>query len=194
MEMTKENTKIFMHKNEKGKYEKNSKPYRPHKPHPRDDFEIIPREDRDKETAVVKFKKIVPDCKLPERGTLGSAGYDIFANLNEAVTIQPNETVKISTGFATSFKNNYVGLVYSRSGLATKKGLVVCQGTAVIDSDYRGEWFIPIYNQSKEPQTIEPNDRIAQLIMQPTLRIRAIEVNDLENTKRGKGGFGSTGK
>ena len=180
MEMTKENTKIFMHKNEKGKYEKNTKPYRPHKPHPRDDFEIISREDRDKETAVVKFKKIVPDCKLPERGTLGSAGYDIFANLNEAVTIQPNETVKISTGFATSFRNNYVGLV--------------CQGTAVIDSDYRGEWFIPIYNQSKEPQTIEPNDRIAQLIMQPTLRIRAIEVNDLENTKRGKGGFGSTGK
>lgn len=192
MEMTKENTKFYMHKNEKGKYVKNTKPY--HKPHPRDDFEIISREDRDKETAIVKFKKIVADCHLPERGTLGSAGYDIFANLNEAVTIQPHETVKISTGFATSFNNRYVGLVYSRSGLATKKGLVVCQGTAVIDSDYRGEWFIPIYNQSTEPQTIEPNDRIAQLIVQPTMRIRAIEVNDLENTKRGKGGFGSTGE
>ena len=158
------------------------------------DFEIIRREDIYKPTATVRFKKLSPDAELPIRGTFGSAGYDICAFLENDVTIQPNETVKIPTGFATSFHKDHVALIFSRSGLATKNGLVVAQGTAVIDSDYRGEWFIPLYNQSKEPQLVRCGDRIAQLIVQPVCRIKAIEVDELNQTRRGDGGFGSTGK
>lgn len=158
------------------------------------DFEIVRREHYNKNVAVVRFKKIRPDIKLPEKATAGSAGYDIYADLNETVEIYPQSTVKIPTGFSTSFNRDYVALVYSRSGLATKQGLVVAQGTAVIDSDYRGEWFIPIHNDSNQVQTIENGDKIAQLIMQPCCKIKAVEVDELNHTKRGEGGFGSTGE
>lgn len=161
---------------------------------PKREFEIIRREELDKTVAFVKFQRLNPDAELPIRGTLGSAGYDIVACLDSEVIIQPGEVAKIPTGFATSFRREYVALVYSRSGLATKQGLVVAQGTAVIDSDYRGEWFIPLYNQSKEPQMVRGGDRIAQVIMQPVCRMKAIEVEELNQTKRGDGGFGSTGK
>lgn len=161
---------------------------------PKRDFEIFRREDLDKSIAIVKFKRLNDEAELPIRGTLGSAGYDLVACLDEEVMIEPGETVKIPTGFATSFRKDYVALVYSRSGLATKQGLVVAQGTAVIDSDYRGEWFIPLYNQSKEPQMVRGGDRIAQLLVQPVCRIKAIEVDELNQTRRGGGGFGSTGK
>lgn len=160
----------------------------------RTDFEIIRREEMDKSFAIVKFKKIHPEAELPVRGTFGSAGYDIVADLNEDVTIQPGEVAKIPTGFATSFRSDFVALVYSRSGLATKNGLVVAQGTAVIDSDYRGEWFIPLRNTSNEPQLVRSGDRIAQLLVQPVCRVKAIEVDDLNQTRRGEGGFGSTGR
>lgn len=87
-----------------------------------------------------------------------------------------------------------VPLVYSRSGLATKKGLVICQGTAVIDSDYRGEWFIPLHNDTNEVQTVEPNDRIAQVVFTDFIVPEFTEVNELSDTERGTGGFGSTGQ
>lgn len=165
------------------------------KPQPlKSDFEIVSREDYNRRPVTVKFKRITPDAELPIRGTFGSAGYDICANLNEDVLIQPNECVKIPTGFSTSFNKDFVALVYSRSGLATKNGLVVAQGTAVIDSDYRGEWFIPLFNQSNEPQLIRSGDRIAQVLIQPVYRIRAVEVDDIGKSRRGEGGFGSTGK
>lgn len=156
-------------------------------------YEIIPRKEYDKSLAIVKFKKLDPEVELPIRGTLGSAGFDIVAFLNEDVVIQPNETVKIPTGFCTSFRRDYVALIYSRSGWATKKGLVVAQGVGVIDSDYRGEWFIPLYNRSNEPQLIRSGDRIAQLIMQPVCKMKAIEVTEVDETPRDIGGFGSTG-
>ena len=157
-------------------------------------FEIVNRREFDKSKAIVKFKKINPDAELPIRGTFGSAGYDICADLEEDITIQPGEYAKIPTGFSTSFRSEFVALVYSRSGLATKQGLVVAQGTAVIDSDYRGEWFIPLYNQSKEPQVVRSGDRIAQLLIQPVCKVKAIEVDELNQTRRGDGGFGSTGR
>ena len=160
-------------------------------------FEIIRREEMDrsldKSIAIVKFKKLRDDVELPLRATDGSAGYDVCANLENDITILPDEIVKIPTGFSTSFRKDYVALVYSRSGLALKNGLVVCQGTAVIDSDYRGEWFIPLHNQSSQPQLIRSGDRIAQLLIQPVCRMKAIEVDDLNETRRGRGGFGSTG-
>lgn len=157
------------------------------------DFQIIRREDMDKSVAIVKFKRLKPDAELPIRGTFGSAGYDICAYLDEDITIEPNTLVKIPTDFATSFRSDYVALIYSRSGLATRNGLVVAQGTAVIDSDYRGEWFIPLFNQSNEPQLIRNGDRIAQLLVQPVCRVKAIEVENFDDTKRGGNGFGSTG-
>jgi len=157
-------------------------------------FEIMKRHEFDRlSVAYIHFKKLDPEAELPMMGTYGSAGYDICAFLDEDVIIQPGELAKIPTGFATSFRREYVALVYSRSGLATKNGLVVAQGTAVIDSDYRGEWFIPLFNQSDKPQLVRNGDRIAQLLVQPVCRIKAIEVDELNQTKRGDGGFGSTG-
>lgn len=165
------------------------------------DYEVMHRTEYDKNHgrnsnvsfAILQFKRLNPDAELPIRGTFGSAGYDICAFLNEDVTIEPGECVKIPTGFATSFRSEYVALIYSRSGLATQRGLVVAQGTAVIDSDYRGEWFIPLYNQSKEPQLVRSGDRIAQLIVQPVCRVKAVEVDNLNETRRGENGFGNTG-
>lgn len=152
-----------------------------------------PRKNNDVSFAVLQFKRLKPEAELPIRGTFGSAGYDICACLDTDITIAPNQCVLVPTGFATSFRSNFVALVYSRSGLATKRGLVVAQGTAVIDSDYRGEWMIPLFNQSSEPQLVRSGDRIAQLVVQPIARVKAIEVDDLNQTKRGDGGFGSTG-
>lgn len=168
--------------------------YRPEETEKKPKFEIVNRKEFDKSVAIVKFKRLNPEAELPIRGTFGSAGYDICANLEEDVTINPGECVKISTGFATSFRKDYVALIFSRSGLATKNGLVVAQGTAVIDSDYRGEWFVPLFNQSDKPQIVRSGDRIAQLVIQPVCKIKAIEVDELNQTRRGAGGFGSTGK
>ena len=142
----------------------------------------------------VKIKKLRDDAIIPTRGSVEAAGSDIYACIDEEIKVNPHETVKIPTGFATEMLNGIVALIYSRSGLATKKGLVVCQGTAVVDSDYRGEWFIPLHNDTNNVQIIEPNDRIAQVIFTGFMIPEFIETNDLSNTERGNGGFGSTGK
>lgn len=157
------------------------------------DFEIIRREEMDTSLAIIKFKKTKPEAELPIRGTFGSAGYELCAFLDEDITIQPNECVKIPLGFSTSFRSNYVALVFSKTGLAEKYGLVVNQGTMVIDSNYRGEWYVALRNQSNQPQLVRSGDRIAQLIVQPICRVKAIEVDDLNETKRGDDDFGSTG-
>ena len=142
----------------------------------------------------VKVKKLRDDAIIPTRGSVEAAGSDIYACIDEKISVNPHETVKIPTGFATEMLNGTVALIYSRSGLATKRGLVVCQGTAVVDSDYRGEWFIPLHNDTNNVQTIEPNDRIAQVIFTGFMTPEFIETNNLSNTERGNGGFGSTGR
>lgn len=141
----------------------------------------------------VKIKKIRQNVTIPTRGSKEAAGSDIFACIEEEIRIKPHETVKIPTGFATEMLDRTVALVYSRSGMATKRSLVVCQGTAVIDSDYRGEWFIPIHNDSNSEQKISPGERIAQVIFTDFITPYFVEVDDLSNTERGVGGFGSTG-
>lgn len=141
----------------------------------------------------VKIKKLNDNAIIPTRGSEQAAGSDIYACIDKEVQINPHETVKIPTGFATEMLNGTVALVYSRSGLATKKGLVICQGTAVIDSDYRGEWFIPLHNDTNEVRTVEPNDRIAQVVFTDFIVPEFTVVNELMNTERGEGGFGSTG-
>ena len=142
----------------------------------------------------VKIKKLNDKAIIPTRGSKDAAGNDIYACIDKEIQINPHETVKIPTGFATEMLNGTVALVYSRSGLATKKGLVICQGTAVIDSDYRGEWFIPLHNDTNEIQTVEPNNRIAQVVFTDFIVPKFIEVDELTDTKRGNSGFGSTGK
>lgn len=142
----------------------------------------------------VKIKKLRDNAIIPTRGSLEAAGNDIYACIDKEIKVNPHETVKIPTGFSTEMINGTVALIYSRSGLATKKGLVIFQGTAVVYSDYRGEWFIPLHNDTDNVQTIEPSDRIAQVIFTEYIVPEFIETSKISDTERGNGGFGSTGK
>lgn len=142
----------------------------------------------------MQIKKLSQGAKLPTYGTDLSAGADLSACLEEAVTIMPGQTVLLSLGFAAAVPQGYAGLVFARSGLASKRGLAPANKVGVIDADYRGPWFIPLHNHSEEPQTVEPGDRIAQLLVVPVLTPEMEEVAELDETCRGEGGFGSTGR
>lgn len=142
----------------------------------------------------IKIKKLNNKAIIPTRGSAQAAGSDIYACLEEKVKIEPHETTKIPTGFSTEMNSGTVALIYSRSGIATKKGLVVCQGTGVIDSDYRGEWFIPLHNDTNELQIVEQGERIAQVIFTDFIVPKFEETEHLSDSERGDRGFGSTGK
>lgn len=142
----------------------------------------------------INIKKLNSNATLPTRGSEFAAGYDLYACLNESVTIRAGETVKIPTGLAIEIPEGYAGLIYARSGLATKKGLAPANKVGVCDSDYRGEYIIFLHNHSKIDAMIEPNERIAQLIVTPFLAVTFEETDELSETKRGVGGFGSTGR
>mgnify|MGYP001044650642 CR=1 FL=1 len=144
--------------------------------------------------AKINIKKLNPNATIPTYGTEFSAGADLYACLEESATINPGETLVIKTGLSMEIPTAYAGLVYARSGLATKRGLAPANKVSVIDSDYRGELMIPLHNHSNEPQTIGKNERIAQMIFTPYLQGMFNEVEDLNETDRGLGGFGSTGK
>ena len=141
----------------------------------------------------VKVKKLYENAKLPVYGTEFSAGADLCACLDAPVTLQPGETRLISIGIAVEIPAGYAGLVYARSGLASKRGLAPANKVGVVDSDYRGEFFVPLHNHGAVPQTIEPGNRIAQMILTPYLTANFIEADTLSDTVRGEGGFGSTG-
>ena len=141
----------------------------------------------------VNVKKLHPNAKLPVYGTEFSAGADLHACLDAPVTLQPNETRLISIGIAMEIPVGYAGLVYARSGLASKRGLAPANKVGVVDCDYRGEFFVPLRNHSNVPQTIEPGERIAQMILTPYLTANFVEADNLSDTVRGEGGFGSTG-
>lgn len=141
----------------------------------------------------IKVKKLRENAKLPVYGTEFSAGADLFACLDEPLTILPGETKLISLGISLEIPAGYAGLVFARSGLATKRALAPANKVGVIDSDYRGEFFVPLYNHGNAPQTIENGERIAQLIITPYLTAKFVEADTLSETVRGAGGFGSTG-
>ncbi len=141
----------------------------------------------------VKIKKLDPQATLPRYGTEFAAGADLYALLTAPVTLLPGQTVMISTGLAMELPVGYVGLVYARSGLACKSGLAPANKVGVIDSDYRGEIKVALYNQSGEARTVCSGDRIAQLVIAPYYMADFEEVSVLEQTPRGTGGFGSTG-
>ncbi len=142
----------------------------------------------------VKIKRDQNDVKMLIQKTDGSAGFDIHAYIKESIKISPNETANIPTGIRTEMPLGKVALIYSRSGLATKRGLVVCQGTGVIDSDYRGEWYVPLHNISNKVQEVSPQERIAQVIFTDYIVPDFKEVEVLSDTERGGEGFGSTGE
>ena len=143
---------------------------------------------------LVNIKRLNENAKLPTYGTVYSAGCDLYACMDEDVSINPGETKLIKTGLSMEIPENYAGLIYARSGLATKKGLAPANKVGVIDSDYRGEIMVALHNHSNEERTIQPNDRIAQLIIMPYISANFIECDELTETERGEGGFGSTGK
>lgn len=138
-------------------------------------------------------KKLNEKAKLPTRGSEAAAGYDLYACLDETVVIKPGETTKIGTGLSMALPDNYFAAVYARSGLAIKQGLRPANCVGIIDSDYRGEYIVAIYNDSNEERVIEPEERIAQLILQRYSPMIFEEVEELNATDRGEGGFGSTG-
>ena len=142
------------------------------------------------------IQKIRDDAVLPSLATPFSAGFDLHACLPEnSVTIQPGETYLVPLGFRTSFSEGYAGLIYARSGLATKKGLAPANCVGVIDSDYRGEWMVPLHNSSKEPQAIMNGERVAQCVfsLAPFTYFNEVDEIDTTDSERGEGGFGSTG-
>ena len=143
----------------------------------------------------LKIKKLNPNAILPTRGSEGAAGLDLYACLEKPVTLEPRELYKIPTGVAIALPDrNTVGLVFARSGLGMKHGISLSNAVGVIDSDYRGELVVGLCNLSGDPYTLAPGERFAQLVVMPLLQTELEETDDLGETARGTGGFGSTGK
>jgi dUTP pyrophosphatase len=145
----------------------------------------------------VKFKRLDERATTPTKGSTSAAGYDLYAvaiDGYESFTIQAHTTSRINTGLAMEIPEGYFGAIYARSGLATKQGLRPANCVAVIDSDYRGEIIVVLHNDGDSPQTITKGERVAQLVIMPYLPVEFEEVDNLNDTDRGSGGFGRTGK
>lgn len=141
----------------------------------------------------VNIKKIDERAVIPTYGTEFSAGADLYAVCDSDVSIPVGETVLVHTGLCIEIPVGYAGLIYARSGLASKKGLAPANKVGVVDSDYRGEVMVALHNHSKTDQTISCGERIAQLVVTPFLKVEFSESEELSDTVRGQGGFGSTG-
>ena len=141
----------------------------------------------------VRIKKLTDRAIIPTYGSVGSAGGDLYSAEEKDVLIAPNQTVLIGTGLAVEIPDGYVGLVYARSGLATKSGLAPANKVGVIDSDYRGEVKVALHNHGTQAQIIRHAERIAQMVITPVLTPAYVEAAELDDTQRGIGGFGSTG-
>lgn len=141
----------------------------------------------------VAIKKLNAKATTPAYGSEYAAGADLYACLDGEVVINPHETVLIPTGIAIELPLGYAGLIYARSGLATKKGLAPANKVGVVDCDYRGEVKVALHNHGAQPQTVACGERIAQLVITPYLTAQFIEREELSETVRGAGGFGSTG-
>lgn len=142
----------------------------------------------------VRFKKLTKTAQIPTKGTAGAAGYDLYVDTETETTIHPGETVDFNTGIAVEIPAGYVGLVFSRSGIATKRNLRLPHCVGVIDSDYRGAVHVPLHNDCNPVQVVKPHERVAQIVVMPAPEMQLYEVDALTVTERGKNGFGSTGR
>lgn len=142
----------------------------------------------------MKFKKLNSNAILPTRGTKDSAGLDIHACIDNPVIVRSSSYATIDTGIACAIPQGFVGLIFPRSGLACKQGIKPRNCVGVIDADYRGEIKVCLYNDSNTDYVVKHGERVAQLVVQPFLAVDPIEVEELDDTSRGTGGFGSTGK
>lgn len=143
---------------------------------------------------VLKVKKLRPDAKLPTYGSDFAAGADLYACLDDdKMTFEAGETKFVHTGISMEIPEGLVGLVYARSGLASKRGLAPANKVGVVDCDYRGEIMVSIHNHSTVPQSIENGERVAQIVLTPYIAANIVESDNLSETSRGTGGFGSTG-
>ena len=142
----------------------------------------------------IRVKKLNNNAIMPTYGSAEAAGADLYACLENPVMIQSGESAFIPTGLSMELPKGYVGLIYARSGLACKKGLAPANKVGVIDSDYRGEFIVVLHNHGKEPREIAHGERIAQLVITPIFTPGFTEVEELNDTARSSGGFGSTGK
>ena len=142
----------------------------------------------------IKFKRLNDFAVVPVQGSTDSAGYDLYAATDHEIQIAPHKTVKIGTGLSFELPRGYFAGIFARSGLATKKGLRPANCVGVCDSDYRGEYIVALHNDTDEIMTIQPQEKIAQMILLPFLFMEFEEVVELSDTKRGEGGFGSTGE
>lgn len=142
----------------------------------------------------IRVKKLKENAMLPTYGSAEAAGADLYACLEEPITIAPGASAFVPTGLAMEIPKGYAGLIYARSGLACKRGLAPANKVGVVDSDYRGEFMVVLHNHGTEPQEIAHGERIAQLVITPVLTPGFAEVADLSDTQRSAGGFGSTGK
>lgn len=142
----------------------------------------------------LQVKKLNPCAKLPTYGTEHSAGADLYVCLEQPVVIQPGNTEFLPTGLSISVPNGYAGLIFARSSLGAKRGLAPANKVGVIDSDYRGPVMVALHNHGAVPQTVEPGERVAQLLVVPVLAPEMELVAELDETDRGNGGFGSTGR
>ena len=143
----------------------------------------------------LKIRKLREGAKIPRRATSGSAGMDLYACIDEPITLAPGQLAVVPTGIAIELPDNTcAAFLYARSGLGVKHGLCLSNGVGVIDSDYRGEVCAGLCNVSDKPYVIEPDERVAQMVIAPVLTPDIVEVDELSDTQRGAGGFGSTGR
>ncbi len=142
----------------------------------------------------IKVKKLNVNAILPTYGSIEAAGADLYACLDGDIVIEPGESKFVPTGLSMEVPKGCAGLIYARSGLACKRGLAPANKVGVVDSDYRGEFMVVLHNHGSEPQRISHGERIAQLVITPVLTPEYKEVDELSDTQRAAGGFGSTGK
>ena len=143
----------------------------------------------------LKIKKLRDNARIPKRATDGAAGMDLYACIDESITLDPGQLAIIPTGIAIELPDNTcAAFLYARSGLGVKHGICLSNGVGVIDSDYRGEVCAGLCNVSDKPYVIAPGERIAQMVIAPVFTPDVVEVSELSDTQRGAGGFGSTGK
>ena len=145
--------------------------------------------------SIVKVKKLRENAIVPKRATAGSAGADLYACIDEPVVLAPGKLVKIPTGIAIELADSgLAAFLFARSGLGVKHGITLANSVGVVDSDYRGEVCVGLCNVSDEPYTIEPDERVAQMVIMPVACAEFMEVSELGDTERGAGGFGSSGR